>query len=85
MTSLLEQADDFARADEVDTRKRKETKRSDKVKGKGAWSILDRLSCSQSAKAYSSKQEHFTSLLKFPNEIYVLTKGREILRQPLKM
>lgn len=63
LTSLLEQADDFARADEADKRKREETRRPDKGKGKeqdhrsGRRSVLDRLGCSRSARAYSPKRE----------------------------
>lgn len=91
IATLLEQVDDFARVDEADQRKREETKRSDKGKGKeqdhrsGGRSVLDRLGCSQSTIAYSAKRESFIPLLKSPREIYTLTKGKGILRQPLKM
>lgn len=62
LTSLLEQADDFARADEADKKKREETRRSDRGKGKdqehrsGRRSVLDRLGCSRSTRAYSPKR-----------------------------
>lgn len=54
MESLLQQADDFARADEADRRKRDESKRHDKHKGRdgdrrsGRRSVLDRLGCTRS-------------------------------------
>lgn len=86
MANLLEHTDDLARADEASKRKRDETRRSDKGKGKEHEHrsekkiVLDHLSCSQSTKAYSPKCDNFTPLLKFPKEIYALTKDQGILR-----
>lgn len=91
MDNHLEQANDFVKADEADKSKREETKRTDKIKGKehehqsGRKSVLDRLSCSQSIRAYSPMRDNFTPLLKSPNEIYAITKDQEILRQPVNM
>lgn len=71
MTSLLEQADDFARADDADRRKREETRRSDKGKEKehdhrsGRRSVLDRLGCSRSTRAYSPKRENLRPLTSY--------------------
>lgn len=63
LESLLQQADDIARADEAYKKKRDESKRHDKSKGRdhdrrsGRRSVLDRLGCSWSSDARAPQRD----------------------------